>query len=285
MRIAACGVSDPGSVRSNNEDAYALIDLTSCELVDIDARQRVVEVGARGVLLVVADGMGGEKAGEVASALVIEAVREHFAGAKGWDDPAATLAAAAQHANARVLEAAKEHGREGMGSTLTAVLLKDHFLYTGEVGDSRAYVLRSRELSPITKDQTYIQVLIDRGAVPAEQIKKSTAKNVILQAIGKAPELVVAQRRLALRRGDGILVCSDGLHGQVDENEIRDILLLTESFEEATARLAAAANKAGGKDNATILFATIDDDTLLPKEPGESVASTLETIRQFTVGG
>jgi PPM family protein phosphatase len=285
MRIAACGVSDPGSVRSNNEDAYALLDLTSGEQVDIDARETGVEVGPRGVLLVVADGMGGEKAGEVAAALVIEAVREHFAASKDGADPAAVLAAAAQHANARVLEAAKVHGREGMGSTLTAVLVKDRYAYTGEVGDSRAYVLRAGDLAPITKDQTYIQVLIDRGAVPLEQIKKSTARNVILQAIGKAPEIVVAQRRLALRQGDVLLLCSDGLHGQVDDSEIRDMLLLTESFEEATARLAAAANQAGGKDNATIVLAAITDDTLPPKGPGETVGSTVETIRQFTVGG
>jgi serine/threonine protein phosphatase PrpC len=291
MRIAACGVSDAGTVRSNNEDAYAFVDLTSGQLVDIDASQKVLEVGARGALIVVSDGMGGEKAGEVAAALVIEGMREHLARARQGEsegaenDAAALLCGAVLHANARVLEAAKVEGREGMGATVTAVLVQGGNAYTAEVGDSRAYVLRQGELVQITKDQTYIQVLIDRGAMPLEQIMKSTAKNVILQAIGKAPELVVAQRRLALRKGDGILVCSDGLHGQVEEKEIRDMLLLTDSFEEATARLAGAANQAGGKDNVTIVLAAIDDDSLPVKGAGEDVGSTLEAIRQFSVGG
>jgi serine/threonine protein phosphatase PrpC len=292
MRIAACGVSDAGTVRSNNEDAYAFVDLTSGQVVDIDASQKVLEVGARGALIVVSDGMGGEKAGEVAAALVIEGMREHLARARQGEgeageqgDAAALLCGAVLHANARVLEAAKVEGREGMGATVTAVLVQGTNAYTAEVGDSRAYVLRQGELVQITKDQTYIQVLIDRGAMPLEQIMKSTAKNVILQAIGKAPELVVAQRRLALRQGDGILVCSDGLHGQVQEKEIRDMLLLTDSFEEATARLAVAANQAGGKDNVTIVLVAIDDDSLPVKSPGEDVGSTLEAIRQFSVGG
>jgi serine/threonine protein phosphatase PrpC len=284
MRIAACGVSDAGTVRSNNEDAYAFVDLTSGEIVDIDAAQRVVEVGPRGALLVVSDGMGGEKAGEVAAALVILAIREHMATNFVGEDPAAALCAAVQDANARVFEAAKEPGREGMGATVTAVLVQGSSAYTAEVGDSRAYLLRQGELFPITKDQTYIQVLIDRG-VPVEQIMRSTAKNVILQAIGKTPEVVVAQRRLALRRGDGILVCSDGLHGQVQESEIKEALLLTESFEETTARLAGAANQRGGTDNVTVLLAAIDDDSLRVPLPRETVASTLVTIRQFSVGG
>jgi serine/threonine protein phosphatase PrpC len=286
MRIAACGVSDAGTVRSNNEDAYALLDLATGELVDIDASQKVVEVGAQGALIVVADGMGGEKAGEVAAALVIEGMREHMTSRpSGPVDAADLLCGAVQHANARVLEAAKVEGREGMGATVTAILVQGRHAYTAEVGDSRAYLLRQGELVQITKDQTYIQVLLDRGAMPLEQIMKSTARNVILQAIGKAPELVVAQRRLALRRGDGLLVCSDGLHGQVDEKEIRDMLLLTESFEEATARLAGAANQAGGKDNVTVVLVAIDDDTLPARSPGEEVAATLEAIRQFSVGG
>ena len=285
MRIAACGVSDPGLVRSNNEDAYAFVDLTTGAIIDIDAAEKVIELGPRGGLLIVSDGMGGEKAGEVASAIVIEAMREHMTRPSSDQDVAAALCEAVTHANTRVIAAATEHGREGMGATVTAVLIHGGMAFNAEVGDSRAYLVRHGPLTPITKDQTYIQVLIDRGAVPIESLKKSSAKNVILQAIGKAPELIVAQRRIPLRRGDGILVCSDGLHGQVEDGEIRDVLLLTESFEEATSRLAVAANQRGGKDNVTVVLVAIDDETLPPVLPGEDAAASVEVIRQFTVGG
>lgn len=285
MRFAACGVSDAGSVRANNEDAYAVVDSSTGEVRNVDAREEVFDVGPRGVLLVVSDGMGGEKAGEVAAAMVVETMRDHLVKEFKGEDPAGALCRAVLHANVSVAEAAKEQGREGMGATVAAVLIHGTDAFTAEVGDSRAYVLRQGELVQITKDQTYIQILIDRAAMPLEQILKSTARNVILQAIGKVPELVVAQRRLPLRRGDGFLLCSDGLHGQVPENEIRDMLLLTDSFEEATARLAAASNQRGGKDNVTIVLGAVDDETLPQKPSGETVLSTLETIRQFTVGG
>ncbi len=282
LYAAVCGASDPGIVRSNNEDAFAVLDLSTDELVDVSAGHTMLEVGPRGILLVVSDGMGGEKAGEVASALVIESLREHLTGRGDEGDPAEALRLAVEHANARVFAEAKGHAKQGMGATVVAVLIQGQYAYTAEVGDSRAYVARRNELAQITKDQTYMQMLIDRGAIAIESAKTSQAKNVILQAVGKAQRLLVAQRRLALRGGDRIVLCSDGLFGQVRDDEIHDALASTEFLDEACDDLVALANERGGIDNVTVVIASIAGD-LPPARYGEDVADTLETLRAYAL--
>jgi serine/threonine protein phosphatase PrpC len=283
MYVAVSGRTDTGVVRSNNEDAFALLDLSTGERVEV-AGHTLLEVGPRGMLLVVSDGMGGEKAGEVASALVIDALREHLEGDSAEDDMEALLESAALYANEMVLAAAKEHAKHGMGATLTAVLLHKTYACTAQVGDSRAYVLRKGELTQITKDQTYMQVLIDKGALDPEAARRSQAKNVILQAIGKADTLVVAQHRFPVRQGDRLLVCSDGLFSQVTDAEIRDVLAGDELLDEAGEQLVELANERGGKDNVTVVVASLAGDELTAATDGK-VADTLETIRAFTLGG
>src|SRR5512140_2268384 len=193
--LVICGASDRGVVRSHNEDAFAVVELDSGAVLDVSV-PRKVRVGTRGVLLVVCDGMGGENAGEVASALAVDAVREGLA--TSTKDPAADLARAVLEANARVLAAANAPGRAGMGATLVAVLVTGAAAYTAEVGDSRAYAVRRGVATPISKDQTYVRVLLEQGLLTPETVAASQARNVVLQAIGKAEIMTVAQRRLAL---------------------------------------------------------------------------------------
>ncbi len=279
--IAVSGVTDVGVVRTNNEDAFRVVDLTTTDVVDTSA-QADVDVGPRGLLLLVCDGMGGENAGEVASALAVEVISSHLSSSKE-PDAATALRAAVDHANELVVAAADEPGKKGMGTTVIAVLIRDGEAYTAEVGDSRAYVLRGGALTQITKDQTYVQLLLDQGLMTPETIKGSLAKNVVLQALGKAPELIVAQRRLPLRGGDRILVCSDGLSSFVTEVEICDVLRSHESVHAACSKLVAMANERGGKDNITAVMALVGG-LLPPQGVNESVAEMLSTLRAYAVG-
>jgi protein phosphatase len=265
MSIAVCGATDVGIARSNNEDAFKVVDL-----------------GPRGTLLLVCDGMGGENAGEVASALAVEAITEHLATSED-DDLAAALRCAVEHANALVQAAADVPSRRGMGTTVVAALVAGAEVFTAEVGDSRAYVLRGGSLTQITKDQTYVQLLLEQGLVAPEAIEGSVAKHVVLQALGKAPTMIVAQRRLALRSGDQLLLCSDGLSSFVTDAEIRDVLLASASLHEACASLVAAANGRGGHDNVTVLAALLGAPLPAPAS-FEGVAETLTTIRAYAVG-
>jgi len=268
QKMAAFGMSDVGVARTNNEDAF-----------------RIAEMGARGLLLVVCDGMGGENAGEVASALAVDAISEHVAAAPVAEDAADTLRAAVDEANERVVAAAVEPGRKGMGTTVVAVLVRDGHAYTAEVGDSRAYVLRGGALMQITKDQTYVALLLEQGLLAPEAVKGSVAKNVVLQAVGKAPSMLVAQRRLALRSGDRLLLCSDGLSSYVKDDEIQGVLAKSASLEQACTDLIAMANARGGHDNVTIVTALVDAARAeKDSAPGETFDETLTTLRPYAVG-
>ena len=280
--VTVCGISDVGVVRSNNEDAFRVVDLTTAASLDTPA-QSDVAVGPRGMLLLVCDGMGGENAGEVASALAVDVISTHLA-SSSEKEPAVALRAAVDHANELVVAAADEPGKKGMGTTAVAVLIRDGEAYTAEAGDSRAYVLRGGALTQITKDQTYVQLLLDQGLMTPETIKGSLAKNVVLQALGKAPELIVAQRRLALRGGDCILLCSDGLSSFVNDAEICGVLTSNLSVDAGCAKLVAMANERGGHDNVTVVMARVGEQ-LPPPGANESVAETLSTLRAYAVGG
>lgn len=275
------GRTDVGVVRTNNEDAFAVIDLEGGVVVEV-TQQAAVEGSPRGVALVVSDGMGGENAGEVASAIVIEAVREHLHGSFDPTDPADSLRRALDHANAKVQAGAQEPGREGMGATVIALHVSGTTAYTAEIGDSRAYLFRQGKLHLMSKDQTQVQLLLDQGLLTPDAVKTSRAKNVVLQAIGKLPELVVAQRRLELRRGDRLLLCSDGLTGHVTDAEIAGFLW-GDRLDEACDEMIEKAKERGGKDNITVIVAEVDGPAP-SAAAGETVEQTLTTLRAFEVG-
>jgi serine/threonine protein phosphatase PrpC len=279
LSLAVCGASDTGVVRKNNEDAFAVVDLSTGEAVDVAMRHTLLESGPRGVLLLVSDGMGGENAGEVASAVVIESVKEHLLAHFGdGGDPAEALRAAIAHANTRVRQEAAAPGRTGMGATVVAALLHGTSAYTAEIGDSRAYLHRQGKLTPISKDQTYVQMLIDRGVLSRAEAKSSFAKNVVMQAVGKSAELVVAQRRLALRRGDTLLLCSDGLYAEMNDPDLEAALGTPEFLDETCGQLVELANKKGGPDNITVIVATVSEPLAAP---GPDEPASLEIIREY----
>ena len=280
--VAVCGMTDVGLARSNNEDAFRVVDLGAGDTVDA-SQHTLVELGPRGMLLVVCDGMGGESAGEIASALAVDVISSHMAAAGRDEDPVTALRAAVDHANELVVAAADDPSRKGMGTTVVAVLIRGADAYTAEVGDSRAYVLRGGKLTQITKDQTYVQLLLDQGLLAPDAVKSSVAKNVVLQAVGKAPELVVAQRRLSLRSGDELLLCSDGLSSFVKDEEIQRVLASSVSLDQACSELVALANERGGHDNITVVTALVGSQSTAPSD--ETVEDTLSTLRGFAVGG
>jgi serine/threonine protein phosphatase PrpC len=281
--VAVCGMTDVGLARSNNEDAFRVVDLGAGDTVDA-SQHTLVELGPRGMLLVVCDGMGGENAGEVASALAVEVISSHMASVARDLDAVASLRAAVDHANELVVAAADDPGRKGMGTTVVAVLIRGADAFTAEVGDSRAYVMRRGVLTQITKDQTYVQLLLDQGLLPPDAVKSSVAKNVVLQAVGKAPELIVAQRRLSLRGGDQLLLCSDGLSSFVTDEEITSVLASSVSLDQACSELIALANERGGHDNITVVTALVGTADAAVVGAAETVADTLTTIKNYAVG-
>jgi serine/threonine protein phosphatase PrpC len=196
-------------------------------------------------------------------------------------DAETRICAAVAHANDRVREAATQREREGMGATAIAFLTDGKELWTAEVGDSRAYVLREGRLHQISKDQTYLQVLVERGVCDPALLRASKAKNIVLQAVGKAPELSIAQTKVAIRRGDSILLCSDGLHGLVPDEEIEAVL--ASCPEDAASLLIALANERGGNDNVTVLIATMNDDSLPLARAGEELGDTCVVVRPFSL--
>jgi serine/threonine protein phosphatase PrpC len=201
------------------------------------------------VLLAVSDGMGGAEAGEVASSLVVESLREHLV--RPGDPTPTAVSSAVQKANRDVWVAARVSGVKEMGATLASVLVTGTQAHIASVGDSRAYILRENRIRQITKDQSYIAALVDAGYAE-EDLKNSPFRNVILQAMGTKPDVVVALGRIALRRGDVFLICSDGLSDMVEDEEILELVHSNrDDLDKAVKALVSAANRGGGEDNIT----------------------------------
>ena len=239
--LEAYGVSDPGCVRSNNEDYYLLAP----------------QLG----LYLVADGMGGAQAGECASQLASETVGEYVWNA-GSGDPAVLLQAF-EEANKRVLHAATSDSTlEGMGTTLTAVLEANGELYIASVGDSRAYVHNGDNLLVITEDQTWVQEVGRRLGIDETHLKTHPMRHVLTMAIGVSEQLRIHSYVLKAEPGMQILLCSDGLHGLVNDERIAEVLASDHTLEEKANILVEIARQAGGHDNITaVLLRTLNSNT------------------------
>lgn len=279
-RLSVAARTDVGRVRKNNEDSFTVADLDTGERIDDASRMLSMDVRERGVLLVVSDGMGGHAAGEVASALVVDSVRGSLGESESTESMQRLLEQAVQRANTDVFEAARNNAREGMGATLTAVLVHKREAYIAEVGDSRAYVLRRGRLRQMTKDQSFVQVLLDSGAITSDQAKNFVQKNWIVQAMGLEPNVHVAIGRLHLRDGDRLLLCSDGLYSLVQEDELSSILQ-SEDLTDACNRMIDRANEQGGTDNITAIVAKIEGPDLPDAVIDESVTQTFEVLQDF----
>jgi len=280
IRLSVAARSDVGRVRTSNEDSFTVADLDTGLRIEDESAMTEMDVRERGVLMVVSDGMGGHAAGEVASALVVDSLRDSLGESGNVESMERLVEQAVQRANADVFEAARDKSKEGMGATLTAVLVHKREAYIAEVGDSRAYVLRQGRLRQMTKDQSFVQVLLDSGAITSEQAKNFANKNWIVQAMGLEPNVHVSLGRLQLRRGDRLLLCCDGLYNLVEDKELSEILA-DDNLSVACNRMIDLANERGGSDNVTAIVAKVDGDGLPAADYDESVTQTFEVLKEF----
>jgi serine/threonine protein phosphatase PrpC len=265
ISIRLFGRTDVGQIREHNEDNFLVADLTkgSRGLMEVDRAQKV---GQRGTVLGVCDGMGGAAAGEVASQLAVDIVYEKMlAGSPpaSRDDLAARLVTAIESAGERIFSDAKaDRSRRGMGTTATIAALVDNHLFLGQVGDSRGYLLRGDRLVQVTRDQSLVNQLIEAGQLTEEEAESFEHNNIILQALGTAESVQVDLTYVELRKGDALLLCSDGLSGMVRNDEIREVLRTIDEPLEACRELTDRANQAGGHDNVTVVIARFEGEGL-----------------------
>jgi protein phosphatase len=258
------GRTDVGRTREHNEDAFVVVDLSTND-ASLQPSVRLHRLGARGSLFMVADGMGGAAAGEIASQMATEIVlrefREHWMNIENptTEAFARVLKKAVQNANQQIHTYASSNQEfRGMGTTATIAGILGDTLYLAQVGDSRGYLVRDGVAKQITKDQSLMQKLIEAGELTEEEAAQSERRNIILQALGPEPAIKVDLTFQRLRRGDILVLCSDGLSGQVPKDEIARIVSEEKDLVVACRRLIDLANNAGGPDNITVIVARFD---------------------------
>lgn len=266
--VSVFGKTDVGRTREHNEDAFLVADL-STGTASPRPEVRDHAVGRRGSLFVVADGMGGAAAGEIASAMAVDLIYSHLSTV--WlGDPdgsaeqfAFRMKEAVERANDRVYAYGRDHPElRGMGTTVTAAGVFGSHLYLAQIGDSRGYLVRGGRAVQLTKDQSLTQRLVDAGELTEEEAEQSERRNIILQALGPDPRVRVELTREALRRSDTLVICSDGLSGLVKKDEIARLAETNASLPQLCAALVDLANERGGPDNITVVAARFDGEGL-----------------------
>jgi PPM family protein phosphatase len=287
------GRTDVGRTREHNEDAFVVADLTTND-ASLQPSVRRHRVGDKGTLFMVADGMGGAAAGEIASQMAIEVVlkelREKWiAGSSHTPDQfAICIRKAAQAANQMIHGYATSHQEyRGMGTTATIAGLLADTLYLAQIGDSRGYLVRDGVAKQITKDQSLMQKLIEAGELTEEEAAMSERRNIILQALGPEPNIKVDLTFQRLRRGDTLVLCSDGLSGQVTREDIAQVVTDEPDLIQACRRLIDKANQAGGPDNITVIISRFDGEGLNTEalegdEVGHRVFATSDALPTTT---
>ena len=232
-------ITDIGKRRSINEDCVYASDQP---------------VGNLPNLLIVADGMGGHNAGELASRFTVESIVDYI-GKAAEDRPIPLLSYAIHHANENVIEKAKtDKSLEGMGTTVVAATIQGSYLYVANVGDSRLYLI-DKNITQITRDHSLVEEMIRVGELKREEARTHPDRNVITRAIGVKEPVRIDFFDMKLEKGDIILLCSDGLTNMVEDRDILKIVKKSGSLKEAAGRLVAEANKNGGKDNISVVLA------------------------------
>lgn len=220
----------------------------------------------RGPLVIVCDGMGGAAGGEVASQLATETIWSEMRGSQATRDREVygrLLRRAVRMANARVWHLSHERSElRGMGTTVSALGIAGDVLVIAQVGDSRVYIQRQGELTQVTRDQSVVSALVREGRIEPEKARNAPHANVVLQALGVRDDVEVAISVVDLRRGDRVLVSSDGLHGLIDRRALSGVLSLRDHPAGATELLIDAANAAGGPDNITVVVVDFAGETL-----------------------
>lgn len=204
-------------------------------------------------LFVVADGMGGHKAGDFASKYAVQVLEEHIRNNSGMG-PEVIITEAVQEANRKIVEKARENTEmEGMGTTLVVATIIEHTLYFANVGDSRLYLIRD-EIKQLSKDHSLVEEMVRLGGLNEEEAKHHPDKNIITRAIGAKDDVEVDFFEYRLQKGDVILMCTDGLTNMVDDDEIFRIVKGGRDIVETAMQLVEKANENGGKDNIGIVL-------------------------------
>ncbi len=268
------GKTDRGRSRDHNEDTFLVADLSTGN-ASLLPEVREHAIGPRGSLFIVADGMGGAVAGELASEMAADLIYRHLA--TNWATDADSSAErfafrmreAVELANGRIYSYTREHPEvRGMGTTVTAAGVYGDDLYVTQIGDSRAYLIRNGVAIQLTKDQSLMQRLVDAGELTEEEAEHSERRNIILQALGPDPQVKVDLTHQTLRRGDTLLICSDGLSGVVRRKEFAEQVAAHTELSALCSALIDLANERGGPDNITIVAARFDGEGL--PEPSEA---------------
>ncbi len=258
MHFHYAGLTNTGLIRDHNEDAYKLPE-------DTDAST----LSKKGHLYVLADGMGGHQKGEVASAVTIETVNSQYytiieplTGDNIEETIIDALAQAIQNANREVMDVT-----EGGGTTVVAAVLYGDTMVTMNVGDSRAYLLRDNELSLISRDHSLVSRLVEMGKITEEEALTHPRRNVLYQALGQGTDVEIHVSSQKLQINDVLILCSDGLWGEVGEPVIKNVLNQAASPLSAAEELIEMANASGGSDNITAIIIQVSDH----KHPEELV--------------
>jgi protein phosphatase len=258
LRTSTAAATDLGRKRSGNEDSY--------EIWTPDDRSP-----SRETLLVVCDGMGGSSAGEVASRMAAATLVRVYSEFR-TREPEEVLRQAVESANQEVWDHARSRSDlEGMGTTCTALLLRDGTAWLAHVGDSRGYLIRNGRIRQLTRDHSLVAQLVERHQLTPEEAKTDPRRNVVTRSVGVQPaiETDIVSLGEEVRPGDTFLLCSDGLHGQVNEHEMTRAVA-GESLSRACRDLVALANERGGPDNITVLLARIEGAESATREAAPS---------------
>ena len=240
--------------------AFALTDVGQRRKINQDCVYASVEpVGNLPNLFIVADGMGGHKAGDFASRFAVNAVRESI-GASQETNPIKLIRDAIELANRGILRESDEHEEmRGMGTTIVVTTIIDRYAYTANVGDSRLYLLGDT-LNQITKDHSLVEEMVRLGEITEAEARNHPDKNIITRAVGATSNVDIDFFDYKVRPGGIILMCSDGLSNMVEDEEIRRILRRTDPIEDKARVLVETANENGGKDNIAVILVEPDSD-------------------------
>lgn len=281
ITVESHATSHVGRVRQGNEDNFLMLDVGNAKTwtgsqdpEDFVIESQNFDVSENGIILAVSDGMGGAAAGEVASKMAVETISNKFT---NDDDPDTTLSPedsnsslvsrlyqATVYANHLIHDKGRTPEYQGMGATFTAVGITPDHVSLVQVGDSRTYLIRNKQIYQITKDQSLVQQLIDSQQIQPEEAETHSLKNVILQALGAQPEIYPVAAKLQPQLNDIFLICSDGLSNKFpNATEMNAIVQENlDSLEKAAAELVKQANERGGEDNITLVIARLTGDEL-----------------------
>jgi serine/threonine protein phosphatase PrpC len=258
VHITSAGRTDVGVIRSGNEDSLILVP-------------------DRGIFIV-ADGMGGHAAGEVASEMAVRFVARELESLRGLSDEqvAERMRTAIRAANGAIFERTlTEHDKRGMGTTVTALTLFSTRFLIGQVGDSRAYLLRDSRLSQLTKDHSYVQEQVDAGYLTPEQARTHPYSNVITRCVGANSEVMPDIYVGTVKPKDVFLLASDGLTGMLEDYQLQELLAPDRMPQDEVDALIAEANRHGGLDNITAIIVRVD--SVDPPSPDDDVKTQAPT--------